>query len=117
PSPRARQPAAPQSGVPAKPAAGHAPAPIFDDKDPLSRRVTEALARRPALASSPIKVAASDGVVTLSGRVPTAYEAMLAFRAAEQTPGVRQLIDRLEFALADAEGPNPLRDKARSEDL
>jgi hypothetical protein len=49
--------------------------------------------------------------------VPTAYEAMLAFRAAEQTPGVREVNDRLTFDLPDVDRPNPLRQKGRPEDL
>jgi osmotically-inducible protein OsmY len=116
--PSAKVPGAPRSAVepPREPAAAQG-APISVDQEPLSRRVSEAIARRPALVAAPIKVTAGDGVVTLSGHVPTAYEAMLAFRAAEQTPGVRELIDRLEFALPNADGPSPLRDKARAEDL
>jgi hypothetical protein len=85
--------------------------------DPITLRVSQALARRPALASLPLRVASRDGEVTLSGRVPSAYEAMLAYRAAEQTPGVHQVTDRLEFEPPDTDRPNPLRDKGRPEDL
>jgi BON domain len=91
------------------------PSPL--DGDDLSRRVSQALGRRPALASLPLHVATRDGVVTLNGRVPSAYEAMLAYRAAEQTPGVREVNDRLAFDPPDLDRPNPLRDKARPEDL
>jgi hypothetical protein len=87
------------------------------DGDDLSRRVCQALGRRPALATLPLHVATRDGVVTLNGRVPSAYEAMLAYRAAEQTPGVREVNDRLAFDPPDLDRPNPLRDKARPEDL
>jgi hypothetical protein len=52
----------------------------------LARRVSEALARRPALADHPIKVSEHDGIVTLAGRAPTIEEALIAFRAAQQTP-------------------------------
>lgn len=93
-----------------------AAAPI--DVDPLGRRVSEALARRPALRDAgTIQVSARDGVVTLTGRTPSAYEAMLAFRAAQQTPGVRDVVDRIEFPLPDVDQTNPLRAKARPDDL
>ena len=49
--------------------------------------------------------------------MPTAYEAMLAYRAAEQVPGVREVNDRLEFTLPDADAPNPLRIKGRPNDV
>jgi hypothetical protein len=58
-----------------------------------------------------------DSTVTLSGRVPTAYEAMIVYRAAQQTPGVRDVIDRLEFTVPDEDHPNPLVEKGRPEDL
>ncbi len=91
---------------------------IAVEADPLARGVSESIARRPALAAAgPVKVANRDGVVTLSGRLPSSYEAMLAFRAAQQTPGVRDVIDRLEFPIPDIDRPNPLRDKGRPEDV
>src|SRR5262249_34910197 len=43
--------------------------------------------------------------------------AMVAYRAAEQTPGVRDVIDRLEFVVPDEDHPNPLLQKGRPEDL
>ena len=58
-----------------------------------------------------------DGVASLSGKVPTVYEAMLAFRAVQQTPGVREVEDRLEFAVPDGTAPNPLVEKGRPEDV
>jgi hypothetical protein len=79
--------------------------------------VADAFSKRPALADLSIKVTSRDNVVTLSGRVPSSYEAMLAFRAAERTPGVREAIDHLEFPLPEAEGANPLRAKGRPEDV
>jgi len=86
-------------------------------RDDLSGRLSRALAERPALAGLPIKASARDGVVTLSGRLPSVYEAMLAFRAAQQTPGVREVIDRLEFVVPDGEGKNPLLQKGRPADV
>ncbi len=86
--------------------------------DALSRSVSESIARRPALAASPVKVSTGrDGVVTISGQLPSSYEAMLAFRAAQQTPGVREVVDRLEFPIPDTDRPNPLRDRGRPEDV
>jgi hypothetical protein len=87
------------------------------DGDPLTRRVADAITRRPVLASSRIKVTAHDGAITLTGHAPTSYEAMLAFRAAQQTPGVREVIDKLEFPLPDTDEKSPLRTKGRPEDV
>jgi hypothetical protein len=58
-----------------------------------------------------------DGVATLSGKVPTVYEAMLTFRVVEQTPGVHEVIDRLEFVVPDGERQNPLIRQGRPEDV
>jgi len=87
------------------------------DADGLNDRLRQAIAHRPALADLPIKIAVRDGVATLSGKVPTVYEAMLAYRAVQQTPGVHDVIDRLEFTVPDGEKKNPLRDKGRPEDV
>jgi hypothetical protein len=87
------------------------------DTQPLTHRVTDALVKRPALAGLPIGVQSHSGVVTVSGKVPSAYEAMLAYRTIEQTPGVRDVVDRLEFQLPDENHPNPLRKKGRPEDV
>ena len=87
------------------------------DKQELTRRVVSALARRPGAAELPVKVRSADGSVTLSGRVPSAYEAMIVYRAAQQTPGVRDVVDRLEFAIPDEDHPNPLLQKGRPDDL
>lgn len=117
----------PAAGVPDRPPAPQPARTIHDapageraiavDGDPTARRVSEALARRPNQAGALPRVSGRDGTVTLSGHVPSAYEAMLAFRAAQQTPGVREVVDRMEFALPDGDGANPLRDKGRPEDV
>jgi BON domain len=83
----------------------------------LSERVVKALERRPTLAGQPIRVSVRDGMASLSGRVPTVLEAMIAYRAAEQTPGVRDVADRLEFVVPNAETRNPLLDKGRPDDV
>jgi osmotically-inducible protein OsmY len=87
------------------------------DTQTLSRRVTDALGKRPGLAGLPIGVQSRAGVVTVSGKVPSAYEAMIVYRTIEQTPGVRDVLDRLEFQLPDENHPNPLRSKGRPEDV
>ncbi|HMF37239.1 MAG TPA: BON domain-containing protein, partial [Isosphaeraceae bacterium] len=87
------------------------------DGQRLTRRVAEALARRALLAGLPISVQSRGDVVTLAGKVPSAYEAMLAYRTVEQTPGVREIADQLQFQVPDENHPNPLRQKGRPEDL
>ncbi len=42
---------------------------------------------------------------------------MIAFRAAQQTPGVRDVIDKLEYPLPDIDQVNPLAAKGRPEDV
>ena len=81
------------------------------DTQSLTRRVTAALVKRPALSGLPIGVQSRPGVVTVSGKVPSAYEAMLVYRTVEQTPGVRDVLDRLEFQLPDENHPNPLKER------
>ena len=112
-----------QAGGMARPAPAPSPAPAdgaptaVDLNDPVGQRATKALANRAGLASSTVKVKVRDGVALLSGKVPTVYEAMLAYRAVQRTPGVREIEDRLEFVLPDGSGPNPLADKGRPEDV
>lgn len=83
----------------------------------LDAKLVEAIKHRPALSGLPVHATVRDGLATLSGRVPTVYEAMLAFRAVEQVPGVVQINDRLEFRVPDGEGTNPLIEKGRPEDV
>ena len=87
------------------------------DGQRLTRRAADALARRAPLAGLPISVQSRGDVVTLAGKVPSAYEAMLAYRTVEQTPGVREISDQLQFQVPDENHPNPLRQKGRPEDL
>jgi len=114
--PRLAPPAPEPAIVPARPKpADTGPAGL--DSQSLTRRVVDSLHRRPLAAELPVKVRSSGGIVTLAGRVPSAYEAMIAYRAAEQTPGVRDVVDRLEFVVPDEDHPNPLLQKGRPEDL
>ena len=92
-------------------------APLALDSQPLTRRIVGSLERRPQADELPVKVRSTDGVVTLSGQVPSAYEAMLVYRAAQQTPGVTDIIDRLEFTVPDENHANPLLQKGRPEDI
>jgi len=92
-------------------------APTALDSGGISRRVVAALKRRPKAATLPVKVRSSDGVVTLAGPVPSAYEAMIVYRAAQQTPGVSQIVDQLEFPVPDENHENPLVTQARPEDV
>jgi osmotically-inducible protein OsmY len=81
-----------------------------------NNRVANAIRRRPNLVDKPIRARVADGVAVLSGKVPSVLEAMQAFRAAQQTPGIRDVDDRLEFPVPEEGGRNPLVDKARPED-
>jgi osmotically-inducible protein OsmY len=90
---------------------------IARDAQRLTRRVADSLARRSGLAGLPIAVQSKGDVVTLSGKVPTAYEAMLAYRTVEQTPGVGDIVDQLQFQVPDENHPNPLPQKGRPDDL
>jgi hypothetical protein len=87
------------------------------DGQRLTRRVAELLGRRGPLSGLPISIQSRGDVVTIGGKVPSAYEAMLAYRTVEQTPGVREIIDQLQFQLPDENHPNPLKQKGRPEDL
>jgi hypothetical protein len=91
--------------------------PVAQDSETLSRRVVGAFEQRPETAEMPVKVRSSDGVVTLSGQVPTAFEAMMVYRTAQKTPGVRDIVDRLEFVVPDEDHTNPLLRNGRPEDI
>jgi osmotically-inducible protein OsmY len=116
PEEREPLPSAAPAIVPAR-AKPTAAAPLALDARPLTRRVVAALERRPQADELPVKVRSTDGVVTLSGQVPSAYEAMLVYRAAQQTPGVTDIIDHLEFTVPDENHANPLLQKGRPEDI
>jgi hypothetical protein len=119
PAPPAAAPpvVAPGPGAAPEGAPGPAQPAVVVDAGPLNDRLNQAFLRRPALAGLPIRVTVRDGVATLSGKVPTVYEAMLAFRLVEQTPGIREVIDRLEFVVPDGERQNPLIKQGRPEDV
>jgi len=84
----------------------------------LSERATRGLADRAATIGPSVRVKVRGGVAQLSGKVASVYEAMLAYRSVQQTPGVRSIEDRLEFPVPDgAKGTNPLIDKGRPDDV
>ena len=114
-APAVNSPAPAPGIVPERPRASAAPAAL--DAQALSRRVIGSLGRRPQVAELPVKVRSDDGVVTLSGQVPSTYEAMIVYRAAQQTPGVREIVDRLEFTVPDEDHINPLLQKGRPDDI
>jgi len=87
------------------------------DSEPLSRRVVGAIEQSPEAGDLAVKVRSNDGVVTLSGQVPTAFEAMIVYRTTQKTPGVRDIVDRLEFVVPDEDHTNPLLRKGRPEDI
>jgi osmotically-inducible protein OsmY len=117
PPPARRVPPAQEPVVVAERPAAANTGPAGLDSQVLTHRVISALERKPLAARLPVKVRSNEAVVTLTGAVPSAYEAMIAFRAAEQTPGVRDVVDRLEFVVPDEDHPNPLLQKGRPEDL
>ncbi len=114
-------PGEPERPAPGSPAPGRAKAlasaPAALDAQKLTQRVVASLGRRAPAAELPVKVRSSDATVMLTGRVPSAYEAMIVYRAAQQTPGVHEIVDRLEFSVPDEDHPNPLIQKGRPEDL
>lgn len=125
PQPYDGRPVEIEPATPTPPPAGVAPPAPAAPAVPASRarsgglagRVEEALSRRPQLKGLDVDVEANGDVATISGKVPSIYEAMLAYRATEQTPGVRDVVDRLEFPLPDENHPNVLKTKARPDDL
>jgi osmotically-inducible protein OsmY len=125
PEPVSRPPVPAQPNPAVSPAPAPAPArakpaasgPAGLDSQTLTQRVVGALGRNPLTAALPLKVRTSGGIITLSGQVPSTFEAMRAYRAAQQTPGVRDIIDKLEFTVPDEDHPNPLLEQGRPEDI
>lgn len=70
------------------------------DRD-LERDVREELAFDPRVDAKPITVSAKDGVVTLSGSVPTYAMKVAAHRDAERVNGVRIVVEHMDVSLPD----------------
>jgi hypothetical protein len=83
----------------------------------VTGRADRAVQERSELAGQDVKVTVRDGIASLSGRVPSVYEAMLAFRAVQQTPGVQTIVDTLSFTVPDGVAANPLMTRAKPEDV
>ena len=84
----------------------------------LTDRASKGLTDRAATIGSTVRVKVRDGVAQLSGKVASVFEAMLAYRSVEQTPGIKSVEDRLEFPVPDgSNGSNPLIEKGRPDDV
>ncbi len=117
PPPPSISPAKPHETVALAPGFAGKPVVLSDRGGSLADRLERVFADRPVLANLPLKVVDRGGEVTISGKVPSVYEAMLAYRAVEQTPGVRTIHDKLEFAVPDDDHKNPLLAKGRPSDV
>ncbi len=104
----------PESAIVAQEIAPRLPA---DPDRALEQRIARSVTRTLGAALPDLRVTAAGGSVTLGGSVPTLYEAMCVYRAAQQTPGVRQIDDRLRFTVPGLDGPNPLRERGPSEEV
>ena len=80
-------------------------------------RIRRAIAKRGELSDARVEVSEQDGVATIAGTAPSAYEAMLIYRLVQTTPGVRTVIDRLIFPAPADDAPNPLVLKGRPEEV
>lgn len=92
-------------------------APVPADDLGLNGRLKRTLSNLPGVPAGSVRATDRNGAVTLDGTVPTVYEAMLAYRAVQQTPGVRAIVDRLAFEVPDGQRRNPLLQKGRPEDV
>jgi osmotically-inducible protein OsmY len=70
----------------------------MDDLE-LKRAVESELSFEPSINAAEIGVAVRDGVVTLSGRVPSYWEKVAAERAAARVAGVKAVANELEVRL------------------
>jgi osmotically-inducible protein OsmY len=71
-----------------------------NDRD-LEREVREELTFDPRVDAKPIAVSAKDGVVTLSGSVPTFAMKVAAHHDAERVNGVRIVVEHMDVSLPD----------------
>ena len=65
----------------------------------LQQAVIDELDWEPSVDASHIGVTASNGVVTLSGHVPSYWEKRMAERAAERVKGVKAIVEEIEVQL------------------
>jgi osmotically-inducible protein OsmY len=72
----------------------------MNDKQ-LQQAVIDELDWEPSVDASQIGVTASNGVVTLSGQVPTYWEKRAADRAVQRVKGVKAIVEEIEVRLRD----------------
>jgi osmotically-inducible protein OsmY len=65
----------------------------------LKKAVESELNFEPSINAAEIGVAAKDGIITLSGRVPSYWEKMAAERAAARVSGVKAVVNEVEVHL------------------
>jgi hypothetical protein len=113
-----RSDATPDPSIHAPPAPPTRPAPAAAPPNP-ARQAQSLIDQSPELADQGIRVQdLGQGAVQISGKLPSAYEAMRAYLTVARTPGITAIEDRLEFPLPDTGAPrNPLRDRAAPEDV
>jgi osmotically-inducible protein OsmY len=70
----------------------------MDDLE-LKRTVESELRWEPSVDAAQIGVAVKDGIVTLSGRIPSYWEKVAAERAAARVSGVKAVVNELEVRL------------------
>jgi osmotically-inducible protein OsmY len=70
----------------------------MDDLE-LKRTVESELSWEPSVDAAQIGVAVKDGIVTLSGRIPSYWERVAAERAAARVSGVKAVVNELEVRL------------------
>jgi len=80
----------------------------------LQQSVIGELAREPSVNASQIGVAVLNGVVTLSGHVPTYWEKRSAEMAAQRVAGVKAIVEEIEVQLRgdDRWGDNAIANRA-----
>lgn len=71
---------------------------MMNDKQ-LQKSVTDELEWEPSITSAHIGVTAKDGVVTLSGHVPSFWEKRLAQAAATRVKGVKAIVEDIQVRL------------------
>jgi osmotically-inducible protein OsmY len=79
----------------------------------LQRKVLDELKWEPSLNAAHVGVTVNDGVITLSGRVPSYWEKIAAERAAKRVQGVKAIVNELEVKVPGA-SQNTDEDIARS---
>ena len=78
----------------------------------INTAVKNKLAAEPTTSAAKIDVDTSNGVVTLSGKVPTAAEKSEAERIARNTQGVRQVVDNISVEGGEGGGGGTFNDTA-----